>query len=392
MVTTVARSFVGAAAFAYVFDLLRQTHDHLTNGAGRTFGDDFINYWSGGFLALHGRAMEVYSFAGFHAFEQSVAGPATGPYHYSYPPVMLLLTMPFALVPYVPALFVWLATSWYAFYRALVLAMPKGGALLLALATPAVLVNAIGGQNGAWTAALLCGGLALIERRPAVAGVLFGLMIYKPQLGLLLPVALIAGRHWRAFASAALTVVALVALTALLFGPEIWLTYSHNLALLRQAILEDGTGVWNRFVSIFVAARLLGASVETAYAVQAFAGLIACGAVAVVWWRATVPAGIKNAVLVLGTCLATPYLQDYDMVFGAMVVAWLMAQPLALYGSERVLLIVCALILLVPLVASALVNMTGLVLGPLFIIPAFVLAVRSGLAPASTAHLDHCRA
>jgi arabinofuranan 3-O-arabinosyltransferase len=391
MATTVARSFVAAAAFAYVFDLLRQTHDHLTNGTGRTFGDDFINYWSGGYLALHGRAMEVYSYTGFHAFEQSVTGPATGPYHYSYPPVMLLLTMPFALLPYVPALFVWLATSWYAFYRALLLAMPKGGALLLALATPAVLVNAIGGQNGAWTAALLCGGLGLIERRPAVAGVLLGLMIYKPQLGLLLPVALIAGRHWRVFASAALTAVALVVLTALLFGPEIWLTYAHNLALLRQAILEDGTGVWNRFVSVFVAARLLGASVETAYVVQAFMGLIACAAVAVVWWRA-VPAGIKNAVLVLGTCFATPYLQDYDMVFGAVVVAWLVAQPLVLYASERALLAVCALILLVPLVASALVNLTGLVFGPLFILPAFALAVRAGLAPAPTGHLDHCRA
>jgi hypothetical protein len=161
--------------------------------------------------------------------------------------------------------------------------------------------------------------------------------------------------------------------------------------LLRQAILEDGTGVWNRFVSVFVAARLLGASVETAYVVQAIAGLIACAAVAVVWWRA-VPAGIKNAVLVLGTCFATPYLQDYDMVFGAVVVAWLVAQPLALYGSERALLAVCALILLVPLVASALVNMTGLVFGPLFILPAFVLAVRAGLAPAPTRHLDHCRA
>jgi hypothetical protein len=80
------------------------------------------------------------------------------------------------------------------------------------------------------------------------------------------------------------------------------------------------------------------------------------------------------------------------MVFGAIVVAWLMAQPLASFGSERGLLAVCALILLVPLAASALVKLTGLVFGPLFILPAFVLAVRAGLAPAPAAHLDHCRA
>jgi hypothetical protein len=45
----------------------------------------------------------------------------------------------------------------------------------------------------------------VLERRPYLAGSLFGLMIFKPQLGLLLPVALIAGRQWRVFAAAAAT-------------------------------------------------------------------------------------------------------------------------------------------------------------------------------------------
>src|SRR5258706_16321345 len=76
--------------------------------------------------------------------------------------------------------------------------MPGRGALLLALAAPAVFVNAVRGQNGTWTAALCGGGLSLLERRPLLAGGLLGLLIYKPQLGLLIPVALLAGRHWRA--------------------------------------------------------------------------------------------------------------------------------------------------------------------------------------------------
>jgi arabinofuranan 3-O-arabinosyltransferase len=140
-----------------------------------------------------------------------------------------------------------------------------------------------------------------------------------------------------------------------------------------------------------VAARSAGVSVELSYVAQAVAGLIACVAVAVVWRRAA-PDAIKSAVLVLGTCLATPYLQDYDLVFGAIVVAWLMAQPVALYGSERALLVACGLLLMLPLIASPLLHLSGLVLGPLFILPAFVLAVRAGLVPAPAAHLDHCRA
>ena len=113
---------------------------------------------------------------------------------YSYPPVLLLLLItPLALMAHVPALLAWLAAGWYAFYRALRLAMPGQGALLLALAAPAVFVNAVGGQNGTWTAALFGGGLSLLERRPLLAGGLLGLLIYKPQLGLLIPVALLAG-------------------------------------------------------------------------------------------------------------------------------------------------------------------------------------------------------
>jgi arabinofuranan 3-O-arabinosyltransferase len=373
----VARSYIAAAVFGYFFDLLHQTHNHLINAAGRPFGDDFVNYWSGAFLALHGRSAEIYDFAAFHAFEQSIVGSPLDVYHYSYPPVLLLLSAPIALIPYVPALFVWLSASWYAFYRALRLAMPGRGVLLFALATPAVLINAVGGQNGCWTAALLGGGLSLLERRPYLAGAILGLMIYKPHLALLLPVALIAGRQWRAIAAAAVSAGMLLGLSTLLFGPDLWADYLRNLAALRHVALEIDLSP--RMVSEFIAARSLGASVETAYLVQAGFGALACLAVAMVWFK-DAPAGLKNAVLVLGTCLAAPYLQDYDLVFGAIVVAWLWQQPVEAYPSERALQIACALLLLLPLAAAALARLTGITFGPLFILPAFIMAVQSAFA------------
>lgn len=382
---TVARSFVAAAVFGYLFDLLQQTHNHLVSAAGRPFGDDWVNYWSAAWLALHGRAAEIYDVQAFHTFQQMIVGSPLDGYHYSYPPAMLLMSAPFALIPYVPALFVWLASSWYAFYRALKLALPGRGVLLLALASPAVLINAVGGQNGCWTAALLGGGLSLLDRRPYLAGSLFGLMIYKPQLALLLPVALVAGRQWKAIAAAALTAGALLALSWLAFGPDLWAHYLRNLTALRHVILEDGAGVWHRFVSVFMAARQLGASVEAAYAIQATTAAIACIAVAWVWFRDT-PAGVKNAVLLLGTCLATPYLQDYDLVFGVIVVAWLWQQPVDSARAERLLQIACGLLLILPLVAAALAHLTGIAFGPLFILPAFVLALRLSFAARGEAH------
>jgi arabinofuranan 3-O-arabinosyltransferase len=379
IVTVVARSFVAAALFVYFFDLLHQTQNGLVNGAGRPFGDDWVNYWSGGFLALHGRAAAVYDLHAFHGFQETIVGSPLDGYHYSYPPVMLLLTAPFALLPYVPGLFVWLSAGWYAFYRVLKREMGQG-ALLFALASPAVLINAIGGQNGCWTAALFGGGLSLLERRPYLAGGLFGMMIYKPQLTLLVPVALVAGRRWRAIAAASVTAGALLIVSVNFFGIDVWSEYLRNLNALRHTILEDGTGVWHRFVSLFVAARQLGASVEAAYIIQAAFALAACAAVAAVWFK-DAPAGLRNAVLLLATCFATPYLQDYDMVFGALVVAWLWQQPVEVYPSERALQVACALFLILPLVAAALAHLTHLAFGPVFTLPVFVLAVRAAFMP-----------
>lgn len=98
----IAWLWIGLAFVAYLVDLLQQTKDGLSNGLGRPFGDDFVNYWSGSFLALHGRVAEVYDFAAFHVFEQSVTAQSIQYYHYSYPPLMLLMTLPLALIPTCP--------------------------------------------------------------------------------------------------------------------------------------------------------------------------------------------------------------------------------------------------------------------------------------------------
>ncbi len=379
LVERTARVFVAVAAIVYIADLLRQTHEGLTDGIQRPFGDDFINFWSGPFLALHQRASEIYNFDAFHAFEQTIVGEHLQGYNYSYPPMLLVLTAPLAFLPYIPGFVLWISVSWFAFYRALRLAMPRGRTLLLALATPAVFVNAVAGQAGTWTAALFGGGLGLLDRRPILAGSLLGMLIYKPQLGIFIPVALIAGRRWQACAAAAATAGGLVAISLLWLGPDIFADYLQRLALIRQFSLEDGTGVWHRSLSVFVAARRLGADVAVAYAVQAiFAGFAAL-AVAAVWFR-DASFGIRNATLLLGTCLATPYLQDYDLVFGALVVAWLWQDADIRRMPELPLFVASAALLLIPLFGASLAHLTGLEFGPLFILPLFFIAVKCGLA------------
>ena len=152
--------------------------------------------------------------------------------------------------------------------------------------------------------------------------------------------------------------------------------YLRNMTAYRHVILEDDIPA--RMISVFTAARSLGASAATAYWVQGAFGAFACLAVAIVWFKQT-PAALKNAVLLLGACLATPYFVDYDLVFGAMVVAWLWQQPVETSASERALQIGCGFLLLLPLVAAALKHLTGIVFGPLFILPAFAVALQMSL-------------
>jgi arabinofuranan 3-O-arabinosyltransferase len=379
LIEKIARCYVAVTVIAYLVDLLRQTRDGLTDGAGRPFGDDYINFWSGPFLAWHRCAAEIYNFDAFHAFEQSIVGVHLQGYNYSYPPVLLVLTAPLALMPYFPGLVLWLSAGWFAFYRALRLAMPKGRTLLLALATPAVFINTVAGQNGTWTAALFGAGLGLLDRRPIIAGGFLGLLAYKPQLGILIPIALLAGRQWRALAAASVAAGGLVVISLVWLGPDIYADYLQRLALIRHFSLEDGSGVWHRSLSVFTAARRLGADVETAYIVQALVGGFAALAVAAVWFR-NATSGIRNAALILGTCLATPYLQDYDMVFGALVVAWLWQDEELRRMAEFPLFLACAAVLLIPLFAASLALATGLEWGPLFIAPLFVMTVKCGLA------------
>lgn len=370
----IALIWIVAASVFYCCDMLRDTGQALTAN-GRPLGDDFVNFWSGAFLAWHGRAADVYNWPVYHAFQQGIVGADLGPYNYSYSPILLLLTAPLAALPYIPGLSAWLAVSWFAFYRALRLALPGRDATLLALAAPAVFVNAYGGQNGCWTAALLGGGLSLLDRRPVLAGVMFGLLTYKPHLGLLIPVALLAARRWNAMLAAIITAAALIALSIALFGTDVWGGYLRHADRLRHVAIEDGAGVWHRTISLFVFARRLGADVPTAYLVQIIAGLTAAAAVAVAWFR-DAPLPVRGALLVLGTFLATPYLQDYDMVIGAFIAVWLMNAADLAHMPRRPALIATALVLIVPLVAALLANTTGLSLGALFLVPAFWLMAR----------------
>jgi membrane protein CcdC involved in cytochrome C biogenesis len=374
----IAWTCIVSGAVGIIMRLRMESSVGLTAGGTYAFGDDFICFWSGPRLALLGRFPEAYDFERFHQFAMSVLGGPIHMYHYDYPPSMALLMLPFALLPYVGGLAAWFFGGCLAFAAVVRKSWPIAGAglrdpMLYALAMPALLMNALSGQTGAWTAGLLGGGLVLLERQPILAGVLLGLLSVKPQIALLLPVALLFGRQWRALASFVGVVAVLLTGSALAFGLDVWHGFFERVAVLRGPVLEDGAGLWHLFASVFVFVRHLPAPLPVAYAVQAAVSLAAVASV-IVAWRSRASARHKNAVLVMAICFATPYILVYDLVVTALVPLWLyteMQTHTRLRGRYR---LAFALLILTPMISPGITQMTGINIGCLLLLPAAIAA------------------
>jgi hypothetical protein len=280
---------------------------------GYATGRDFVNYWTAGQLVIDGRTLEIFRPADFLAAERQLTFPEL-PFHFwSYPPTMLLLVWPLGLLGYLPGLVVWSLAGFAGVLAAARALLGRSTALWLLALSPAMAVNVHAGQNGAFSAALLIGGLALLERRPRLAGVLFGLLIFKPHLGLLLPVAVIAWRRWPALWSAAATTAAVILLSVAVFGAEAWNAFFAHALPAQTAMMEQGTGpfLW-WMTSAFAYGRSLGLGGEAVLLQVPF--LIFA---AVLVWRGcrSGRTGPEKAGLVaLATFVALPQAFNYDLI------------------------------------------------------------------------------
>jgi alpha-1,2-mannosyltransferase len=350
------------------------TSSGLNDYQGRPLGTDFSNLYAAGKYVLEGRPEAPFSPPLQHKKEQEIFGEKTPFYGWHYPPVFLFLAAALAALPYLVALLVWQAATLALYLCSIRAILPRAEVWLPALAFPAVLINIGHGHNGFLTAALIGGGLWLLERRPVAAGILFGLLIYKPQFGVFIPLALAAGGYWRAFIAASATVVALCAATYLAFGVGVWDAFRESMTFTRVIVLEKGETGFHKIQSVFAAVRLFGGTVALAYAAQAVAFAIAAFCL-VRLWRSEAAFALKAAALIAASMLATPYLLDYDLMIAAPAIAFLAAHGLdrgfAPYEKSAL-----ALIWIAPLVTRALAEQIFLPIGLVAIIVLFVLPLR----------------
>lgn len=285
---------------------------------------DFVSFYAAGKLALAGTPALAYDQAA-HYLAQQQATEFSGNYQYFfYPPVFLILCAAIARLPYLVAYAVFeLATLGTFIVVMRRLADVKGWLWLSPLlAFPAVFWTLGLGQNAFLTAALFGGFTLLVDRRPLSAGMMLGLLCYKPHFGLLAPVALVACRRWQTFLAALATVAALVGLSVMTFGWDTWQAYFAAFAH-SHAVYASGAIDFAGMVTPFGAVRLLGFDPSPAYVLQAGSAALMAAVVALVWGRAlSLP--LRSATLLSATLLAVPLVLLYDKLILLVAITWLL--------------------------------------------------------------------
>jgi alpha-1,2-mannosyltransferase len=282
---------------------------------------DFLSYWAAAVMAVGGSPANAYDIALHNAVQQRAFLFDTK-LPFAYPPPFLLLLVPLGLLSYAASAGVWIGATLAAYAAAVRRVMPDWAAA--AIAFPPVAICGISGQNGMLIAALFMAGLSKLGTRPFVAGLIFGCLAIKPQLGVLLPLAFIAAREWRAFAGATVAVLMMIAVSLIAFGVAPWLGFFAQ-STLYASIATDGLVGWHKMASVYTSLRLVGLANAAAWSVH-----ITCAVAATiaVWqvWRSSSDTLTRGAILAPASLLISPYLYVYDQILLIVSLYWLARQ------------------------------------------------------------------
>ena len=287
---------------------------------------DFTALWGAGQLALLNDTAALADPALFTQSLRDWFGQGMPNQIWPYPPPTLMLAAPLAHLPLGWSFLFYTVATLLLLWSMLRLAGLERPLCASVLLSPAIADNILIGQNGALTAALLVGGLSLLQRRPLLAGALLGMLILKPQLALLVPICLVAGAHWRAAMTALAVGAAIVGLSWACFGPQAWTDYATIARPAIQAYFEapwDSASAQHIFASAFMAGRSLGATLTVAYAIQCLV-TAACAVVTFLAWRRPgAEPRLRVALTLALACLASPWIHSYDMTALAVAIVTL---------------------------------------------------------------------
>ncbi|MGB7600413.1 MAG: glycosyltransferase family 87 protein [Candidatus Sulfotelmatobacter sp.] len=294
----------------------------LIDRTGNLKGTDFLHFYTVGSLALTHHGVDLYNMrAQAEIAAQRIPAAAGIRYLPLYPPQVSILFAPFARLSYPLALTLWLALSTtiyglccYSLWRACPNLHDDGSTvLILALAFPGFWHLIAWGQTSALALAFfVLGYFALRGQHEFLAGLAFGCLIFKPQLGLAVSIVFLIALRWKVIAGALLSAAGEIIVAWLYYGPAPLREWSHILLNIPSMLpLLEPRPYQTHCLRTFWTMLLPWPQASLAlYLVTALmvAGLtVAC-------WRSRLPLSLQYSALLLSTVLIAPHLTVYDLV------------------------------------------------------------------------------
>jgi alpha-1,2-mannosyltransferase len=341
---------------------------------GKNFGFDFLSFWSGGYLARTGSPVKAYD---MHAlFEASkLAIPNQVVYYlWSYPPTYFFLVLPFSWLRYLPAYLLWSGIGLLFYAIVIYRLLPHPFALPILLAFPGVFINLMQGQNAFFITAFTGLGILWLERKPKLSGLSIGFLTFKPQLGLLWPLFLIVKKRWKVFIWALIGTIVMVGASVFFFGVESWRAFFEHIIVASRAI-APGELPLAKMPSVFASLRLLGVGSDWSLAIHSLVALIVILFVLVIGFSEK-NLFMASAVMVAGSLLIFPHLNDHDLCLLAIPIALIARDAIEKQNwlpFEKGGLVIAWL---TPLISSPISFLTKLPFGSLSLLLFFVLACR----------------
>lgn len=324
---------------AFLGLILFQPNYQWTDGTrSAPYGSDFLQDWIGGWMVLHGDAANLYNWAHSAALQKdaSVVGyerTDDGYYPMVYPPYWYIVASPFAAIPLRWAAVAWLAFVcgvWFFSLRWVARTDTRMGRTLerspqLALLTIPLLVSLAMGQKSLLIVAALLVAVVLLERRQFVrAGVVIGLLAFKPHFVVLLGLPLALRFGWRFVGGLSLAGVGWAALTAAV-DISLFTTYTGVVLDSMSSGYSSHLGYelneshnWNAFWTLLCGTGTAASLVTRVFSVAT----VVCTAW-IAWRRRGELLTVGEwLVVIVGLILASPHLYTYDLSI-LLVNAWL---------------------------------------------------------------------
>lgn len=315
----------------------------LFDRAGNIKFQDFLQFPVAANLIAQGRVSDLYDDQALAAGIRSIAGAGANlDLKYFYGPQVALLFVPIARLPFLAQAEIWVALSLLIYFCCIYLLWKNCPSLrphsklvtLTAIAYPPLFHFFVRGHLSViLLACFTLAYLAFLSRRDWLAGIALGLLVFKPQFLVAIPLVLLAAQAWKAFAGLALSAAAQLAFAVIYFGRAV--SRAYFTVLLHSATQPSSTELSLSPIQMHSLRSFWVLLLPWPRAVWIFYLL---SSLAVLWlaaliWKSSAPLNLRFSALILAAVLVNPHLYIYDLL--ALAPAFLLLADWALSNPQH---------------------------------------------------------